>query len=223
MALPDGRGIQAGGSTAEGMSLSLAAEADLMVAVSDRCPARKRGIEVALEDGGFVVDSPDDLRAWVASPGAGAAIVHVDRELDVECLETLARRTKDAVLVALIAELTSSALERVMSAGASAAVAEDAAVGNIVAVVGAALCGWTLMPSDIAKALVEHRDPELTLSALEVAWLRQLADGTTIAKLARESNYSERAMYRHLSVLYRMLGAASKTEAVLAASRLGLI
>ena len=61
------------------------------------------------------------------------------------------------------------------------------------------------------------------LSARDVAWLRALADGVTVASLARASGYSQREMYRLLSALYARLGVDSRTEALLRADRAGLL
>jgi DNA-binding CsgD family transcriptional regulator len=54
-----------------------------------------------------------------------------------------------------------------------------------------------------------------------VSWLRQLAAGSTVAQLANQAGYSERAMFRLLQGLYQQLGARNRVEALLRAQQLG--
>jgi DNA-binding NarL/FixJ family response regulator len=56
----------------------------------------------------------------------------------------------------------------------------------------------------------------------EVGWLADLAAGETVARIAHETGYSERAMFRRLREVYERLGVTSRTEAIVAAERLGL-
>jgi DNA-binding CsgD family transcriptional regulator len=58
-------------------------------------------------------------------------------------------------------------------------------------------------------------------SRREMEWLRQLASGTTVAKLADGAGYSERAMFRLLRDLYQRMGAQNRTEALLKARQRG--
>ncbi len=86
--------------------------------------------------------------------------------------------------------------------------------------------GCALLPSRLAQepphlgrgpgavpALAEH----------ERRWLCPLADGTTVAALARRVGYVEREMHRLLAAFYRRLGASTRTEALLAAQRPDLL
>lgn len=61
------------------------------------------------------------------------------------------------------------------------------------------------------------------LVVAERAWLRELAQGSTVTALARTAGYSEREMYRLLAKLYTRLAATGRTEALLAAERWGLL
>ena len=75
----------------------------------------------------------------------------------------------------------------------------------------------TLMPATGAHG----HDPAITTE--EAAWLVSLSRGTTVVRLADDAGYSERAMFRRLADLYTRLGARGRTEALLAAERLGLL
>jgi DNA-binding NarL/FixJ family response regulator len=58
-------------------------------------------------------------------------------------------------------------------------------------------------------------------SANQLVWLRQLAAGTTVANLAQQVGYSERAMFRMLQALYRQMGTPNRIEAILLAQSRG--
>jgi len=56
-----------------------------------------------------------------------------------------------------------------------------------------------------------------------LTWLSILANGGSVHDLAERVGYSERALYRLLHALYGRLGVSSRTEAILQASRRGLL
>lgn len=60
-------------------------------------------------------------------------------------------------------------------------------------------------------------------TAEELRWLRHLADGSTVAQVARTAGYTDRAFYRRLKQVYLTLGTTSRTEALLEANRRGLL
>jgi DNA-binding NarL/FixJ family response regulator len=88
----------------------------------------------------------------------------------------------------------------------------------------AAASGSMLLPREIARQMCRRTvAPAPEVSSLERAWLRYLAGSGTVTGLARASGYSEREMYRLLGALYRRLGAANRTEALLLAERWGML
>ena len=112
-----------------------------------------------------------------------------------------------------------------LRAGATGAFATDAELDHIVRVVRSAAVGRTLLPLQVARALGRRRSgpPPPQLQRHERQYLRRLADGGTVAGLARASGWSEREMYRLLSAVYARLGATNRTEALLLAERWGLL
>jgi DNA-binding NarL/FixJ family response regulator len=56
-----------------------------------------------------------------------------------------------------------------------------------------------------------------------ISWLQALASGETVAELSLRLGYSEREMYRRLRRLYSRIGATGRTDALLRASRWGLL
>ena len=61
------------------------------------------------------------------------------------------------------------------------------------------------------------------ISPWEVHWLQMLANGATVADVARDASYSEREMFRLLNRLYRAMGARNRVEAIVMAARAGLL
>ena len=109
--------------------------------------------------------------------------------------------------------------------GAHTVVPITSSPARMVTVLAAAARGYRLVPAAAARALCQG---VVGVSAVQVperelGWLRLVADGVTVAELARRSAYSEREMYRLLGATYRRLGAETRTEALIAAQRAGLL
>lgn len=86
--------------------------------------------------------------------------------------------------------------------------------------------GLVVLPKVAAGGLTgegSHEARGAGLTDQEVRWLKALAGGITVAQLARDARYSERSMYRRLSVLYRRLNVRNRTQALLAASERRLL
>ncbi len=111
-----------------------------------------------------------------------------------------------------------------LRSGATGAFASDAELDQVVRVIRSAAVGQTLLPTRVARSLSRRRSgspPQLERH--ERQYLRRLADGGTVAALARSSGWSEREMYRLLAAVYARLGATNRTEALLLAERWGLL
>jgi DNA-binding NarL/FixJ family response regulator len=128
--------------------------------------------------------------------------------------------------VALLVDPTPDRHAEALRAGAISAIAWDASPDGIVEVVAAAVRGFTLLPVPVARAIAAGEPPNAEpdwISPQEVEWIRMLAAGVTIQELAAKAGYSERAFYRVLHGLYRRMHVGSRTEAILQASRWGLL
>ena len=128
-------------------------------------------------------------------------------------------------VVGVVGEGSVQAYADALHAGAAGVVSLDMELEEIVAAVRGASRGQTLLPTAVARALsrTAGSDPPAQVSAAERGWLTRLAQGHTVAALARSVGYSEREMYRLLSRLYERLGATTRTEALLAAGRYRLL
>jgi len=69
---------------------------------------------------------------------------------------------------------------------------------------------------------MEAPDPQV-LDGHELKLLKRLADGTAIADLAAEMDYSQRSVYRVLASLWKKLGVRDRKEGVRKATEAGLL
>jgi DNA-binding NarL/FixJ family response regulator len=134
----------------------------------------------------------------------------------------------DLVIVAVLEETTVPTYVQALVAGATAVVRRDASPETMRRTFEDAVNGMTLLPAEVVRALVSSDEPTGTdegggvaLSRREVEWLRELASGATVAKLAEKAGYSERAMFRLLRTLYAQMGVQSRTQALMLAKERG--
>jgi len=198
----------------------------LPVAVIDPAASYRLGLTSVLGKAGFVpLEEDGDLPTWLAAPGCKAILVTVRSANDWEPVRRISG-SDDAIVVALLVDPTPDRHAEALRAGATAAIAWDSSPDGIVDVVTAAVRGYTMLPAPVARAIAMgeplNPDPDW-VSPQEVEWLRMLAAGVTIQELAAKAGYSERAFYRVLHGLYGRMRVASRTEAILQASRWGLL
>jgi DNA-binding NarL/FixJ family response regulator len=194
------------------------------VAVVDGLPAFRRGLAAGLAEHGF------DVEELARPPEFGAAhavvALTVGSADDWSLLGRLrALRPAPAVTV-LLSEPRVACYRRALRLGAAGVVARDAAIEEIVAVIEAAEVGSTLLPQAIVRQLLEagdQADDSLPVSECERGWLRALANGATIGRLAEAANYSERQMHRLIRCLYLRMGVSTREEAIVLAARWGVL
>ena len=195
----------------------------MRVAVVDRAPAYRRGLELELGEAGYRVEQPANMDRWAKEPGVRALVVACRSASDARRLALTRARGTDAVAVALLGEDSPVAYREVLETGVEAAVPRDAPLDRIVEVVGAALDRRTVLPTEVARSLARGERDDEGIDEEHADWLRALARGATVEELAESVGYSERAMYRQLRHLYEELGAGNRTDALLEALRRGLI
>jgi DNA-binding NarL/FixJ family response regulator len=88
------------------------------------------------------------------------------------------------------------------------------------------LRGGYVLPAVVVRELLRRAarwDEDVRLTERELAWLRDLAQGLTVAQVAARSGYSERMIFRFFRDLYEGLGVANRTEALLLARERGWV
>ncbi|MFE0024393.1 hypothetical protein [Amycolatopsis sp. NPDC059021] len=187
-------------------------------------PAYRLGLVFGLKEAGFEVhdaDSTDPLgdSSWQACLLPSSAE-------DVAALARTKERWPGLPIISLLNEPTVAGHRAALRAGADGLVAHDADITEIVGVLRAALRGATFLPSRIARALAEPEAavPEgLGLDPQAIGWLGALSRGASVADIARAADYSERQMYRLIQDTYRKIGARNRSEAIVIATRWGVI
>jgi NarL family two-component system response regulator YdfI len=191
------------------------------VAVLDPVPMFRHGVVAALSVLGHHVEEPADGVVWLRERPRGLVLLTMHAAEDLEKLITLCRARPHPLVVALPSGDVSSLGVQAVRNGARSVIPHAAPLPRLQRAVAATLDGEAVMPADVADLLVagraERPSHRKAPSAQQVGWLRRLADGWTVGRLAEEAGYSERAMYRQLQALYQQIGVDTRLEAIVLA------
>jgi len=195
----------------------------MRIAVADPLPVFRKGVMEILREAGYEPEAPDNLLAWIRDEQTKAVIITIRSEADWQLLETLHRSTADVLLVALLDQMSVAASVRALRAGAVCVISRDTSPAALSEAFRAAVRGQSLVQVEVLRALaLSADDPAVNEpSAEERRWLRDLAAGMTVARLADEAGYSERMMFRRLRDLYTRLGVDNRTAALIEAQTHG--
>lgn len=132
----------------------------------------------------------------------------------------------ELVAVVIADDCSAPSVVQALRAGAAACVSRSSSFDELIEVVRLALRGTTAMPTAMAHQIMTTArvaPSDCPVSAREAEWIRSLAHGRTVTKLAQDSGYSEREMYRILNQTYDRMGARNRTEAVVRAAGWGML
>jgi DNA-binding NarL/FixJ family response regulator len=192
------------------------------VAVVGNLPMYTRGLAGTLGDHGHPADVPADILDWSRRPGRLVVFLILTREDDWGVLAALIKLRADAAVVAVIADPGLREVVRAVDAGAVGIMALDAEPAAVDETLRATLRGNSILPAAVLRSLVAGAaGAERPVTETEIRWLRELAAGTTVARLAEQADYSERMMFRLLAGVYTRLGAGNRTEALMHAREEG--
>lgn len=193
------------------------------VALIDRVPSFRAGLEAELEGLGLEVtqleELPDlrgggefeliavsvqDLSTWTQLRDLGLAVGSV---------------------VALCSQLDPELWSVVLADGAAGIADRTAPPGVLAAAIDAADRGELRLPIEFVRSLVRSvaRDVGPDLTPDEIRWLRKLSNGVSIRVLHTAEYLSERELHRRLQKLYLRMGVTNRDQAVAKAARLGVI
>jgi DNA-binding NarL/FixJ family response regulator len=121
--------------------------------------------------------------------------------------------------VVVSAQEDAQAVQRAFAAGASGFIPKSLPVGEVAAAIRTVLQGGVFMPS--VRAASPPPAGQLTLRQLEV--LRLLGEAYSNKEIANTLDIAERTAKAHVAAIFEALGADNRTQAVLAAQRLGYL
>jgi DNA-binding NarL/FixJ family response regulator len=164
--------------------------------------------------------------AWIRRPDQCVVILTLDSKESWELLGPLCDAALTHPVIALIEEESAALGVRAIRTGARSILLRQVSAVTLRRTVEATIDGQAVMPSVIAVALASGSPTATVVPAptpQQLSWLRQLAGGSTVAELAHQVGYSERAMFRLLQSLYRSLGVRTRIAAIIRAQEQGWI
>jgi DNA-binding NarL/FixJ family response regulator len=184
-------------------------------------------MEAGLSDLGYATAFFPGLDVWRPGRGGRAVIVFVPDDGTLDALVDFGSEYSHIPVVAVVPELELASFARVIRAGARGAVDDADSIEVLAEVLSAAIMDRVSVPLHIAEAMARRIPPPQDIGATvderEADWLRALATGETVAGLAEGIGYSERETYRMLGDLYQRLGVTNRTEAIIWATRHGVL
>ncbi len=206
------------------------------VLLADDHQLLRQAVRRALEDAGFDV-------AAEAGDGEEAADLAARHQPDVVVMDVTmpvldgiraTRRIRELSPSARVVMLTmhgeESLLADAIDAGATAFLTKDCSLQEVVRAVRSAADGETMLSPDLAASLLgQFREPPVDgpapspLTRREEEILQLVADGRSTTEVARELFISAKTVKNHLASVYQKLDARDRTQAILAAVRLGIV
>lgn len=214
-------------------------ESQIRVLLVDDHPVVRMGVAAGL--GGCadieVVGEARDIASMVEGlRGTEPDVVVLDLQLEggepVEGLTVLRGEVPDARVIVYTAHDDAETIVQVVEMGVQGYLLKSAGLNDLVNAIRVVFAGGTLLQPCVATKLVESMRrgrsngaaaPAANLSLRECEVLRLVAQGKSNRQIASALFISERTVKYHVSSILGKLDAANRTEAVLAATRMGLV
>jgi len=181
-----------------------------------------------LEQRGIAAQStiaPDELPDWLKAGDNRVAIITLDELIGWPTARNLADAGLAGMVFGLVDLFETGEIVRALGAGIRMVAARKSPPEEIVDVALRSFNGVAVLPLDVFQSIARRARPDSAVAVDEdqMRWLQLLADGRTTQELAAETGYSERAMFRMLHDLYGRLGVTNRQQALIFASRHGLL
>lgn len=187
----------------------------------------RRGVSAILADSGFVASEINHLASWRKGRNGIAAIAAIDDVVTFDDVRRFRDDHRAIPVIAVLPELDVSSYAVAIRSGATAALGGDEPAEALIAVLETAFLGRAAVPDAVVKAMAARipNTPaaEAWIGPGQAEWLRHLAKGEPVSELAEAVGYSEREMFRMLHDLYVKIGVRGRTEAIIWATRHGVL
>jgi DNA-binding NarL/FixJ family response regulator len=193
--------------------------------LADDHPALTVAIAAYLGENGFEVVGPvaDGRRAVALAEESKPELAVIDyrmpRLAGIELIKALHDVSPETRIAVYTADADEALAHSVLASGAVAIVLKEAPLADLVRALEAALAG----KSYIDPALARATKPGGALTQRELEVLGLLAEGLQHEEIGRRLGISSETVRTHLRKASDRLGAATRTQAVATALRLGLI
>jgi len=197
------------------------------VAIAGNSPTWRRGIAAVLADADFIPVECPVLAEWKPGRDGVAVILEMESDGAAEALAFFCQEHPHIPIVAVVEDAALTEFAAVVRSGAAAVLGEDEPTEVLVSVLRAALDDRASIPREILQSMAARVPAapagDAWVTAEEASWLQALAVGTTVAGLADDIGFSEREMFRNLHELYVRIGVGNRTEAIVWATRHGVL
>lgn len=192
----------------------------------------RQGLRVAFEqtEGFEVVAEAASIPQALAlervhHPDVAVVDIHLDGANGIDFVRTMRERRPEMGLVVLTMYDSDDHVFAALEAGASSFVLKSAPSQEVVAAARQAASAPTAFTSqDLAGAMRRRmQSPAVQLTPREAQILQLLGQGSSVAQVASQLYISQSTAKTHMSKLYDKLDAGNRTQAVMAAVRLGLL
>ena len=210
---------------------------DALVIIADDHPLFRAAMVQAMRErlpDAEVVEA-DSLSALQAALDASEEVdlllmdLHMPGANGFSGLAYVSQRHPDVPVLMVSADEDRNVIAKAMEFGAAGFIPKSASIDTIAAAIDAVLKGETWVPADLdTRAGHVDTDPqdlaarvaELTPQQFRV--LRMIAEGMLNKQIAYDLNVSEATIKAHMTAIMRKLGVRTRTQAVLALSKLDL-
>ncbi len=210
--------------------------ASIRLLLADDHRMLREGLRRSLIESGFdvVAEARDGAEAVELAATVRPDVILMDvtmPELDgVEATRQIKARQPDVRIVMLTMHADQDVLAEAIRAGANGYLVKDCSTDEIASAIEAVANGETaLSPRLAASMLAEVRSggPDATESRVvtkrEEEVLQLIADGCSTPEVAEQLYISQKTVKNHLASIYQKLDARDRTQAVLAAVRMGIV
>jgi DNA-binding NarL/FixJ family response regulator len=193
--------------------------------LADDHPALTVAVSAYLAENGFDVvgPAPDGRRAVLLAADTQPELALIDyrmpRMSGVDLIRAIHEVSPNTRIAVYTAEADEQDATDVLEAGAVALVLKEAPLADLVRALESALAGGSYLDPALTKDAPANR--KLTQRELDVLGL--LAEGLQHEEIGRRLGISSETVRTHLRKACDRLGAATRTQAVATALRLGLI
>ena len=198
----------------------------------------REGLRRSMTEAGFDVvgEAGDGVEAIAMADDLQPDVILMDVTMPncdgVEACRRVIESGSDTRVVMLTMHADQEVLANAIRAGAVGYLTKDSSTREIADAVRMAVEGDTVLSPQLARTMLEEvrkldapgtQEAERVISDREVEVLQLIADGCSTPEVAAQLYISQKTVKNHLASIYQKLDARDRTQAVLAAVRMGIV